>query len=62
MIKKCSKCEAPFTCQNQSAGCWCENVKLSAQMLTYLKENYENCLCPKCLQEFEKVNKLPLQK
>jgi hypothetical protein len=61
MIKKCSKCEATFTCKNDARGCWCENINLSTQLLAYLKENYENCLCPKCLKEFEKLNKSPVQ-
>ena len=53
MTKKCSKCEMPFNCQNESRGCWCENLQLSSQQLAHLKENYDNCLCPKCLKEFE---------
>ncbi|MBO9204811.1 MULTISPECIES: cysteine-rich CWC family protein [Niastella] len=59
MIKKCSKCEVPFTCQNESRGCWCEDIQLSTQVLTYLKDNYDNCLCSKCLQEFQKLNETP---
>ncbi|SEP11932.1 cysteine-rich CWC family protein [Niastella yeongjuensis] len=59
MIKKCSKCETAFNCQNESRGCWCEEVQLSTRQLDYLKENYENCLCPNCLKEFETFSKLP---
>jgi len=59
MIKKCSKCETTFNCKNDARGCWCENINLSTQVLAHLKENYDNCLCPRCLKEFEKLNQLP---
>lgn len=61
MEKKCSKCNTAFNCTNESSGCWCEQVTLSTQVLSYLEENYDNCLCPDCLQEFEKLNTLRLQ-
>ena len=38
MTKKCSKCETPFNCQNESRGCWCENLQVSLQQLAHLKE------------------------
>ncbi|MCB0380781.1 MAG: cysteine-rich CWC family protein [Flavobacteriales bacterium] len=47
--KICSKCKEPFGCQNLERGCWCENHQLTAEQLTYLKENYDNCLCEKCI-------------
>jgi len=60
MTKKCSKCETAFNCKNDARGCWCENLQIPIQSLAYLHENYENCLCPKCLKEFESLNKLPV--
>ena len=50
--KKCSKCGASFTCCNETKGCWCENYSLDERVLKELKENFENCLCEKCLQEY----------
>jgi hypothetical protein len=52
MEKKCSKCGTVFTCKQETGGCWCEQFTLSKEMLHYLKEQYENCLCPECLHEF----------
>ena len=54
MQKNCSKCGIEFTCQNETGGCWCEQFRLSKEMLRHLKEHYENCLCPRCLEEFSK--------
>jgi hypothetical protein len=61
MEKKCSKCGVGFNCQNETRGCWCEQVTLSIETLHYLKEHYENCLCPQCLQEFSDEKKGTVQ-
>ena len=53
MEKSCSKCKKTFACQNEMRGCWCETVSLSHKTLFYLKEHFENCLCPGCLKQFE---------
>ena len=50
--KECSKCGENFTCTNETRGCWCENVQLNTETLQFLKENYENCLCPSCLTNY----------
>jgi hypothetical protein len=60
MEKKCSKCETAFTCKNEEGGCWCEQFKLSQEVLQYLKDNYKNCLCPACLHEFSQEKSRPL--
>ncbi len=52
-VKKCSKCSEPFSCKNEETGCWCEKVELNMEALNYLKEHYDNCLCPGCLKAFE---------
>ncbi|MGE0562246.1 MAG: cysteine-rich CWC family protein [Flavobacteriales bacterium] len=51
--KKCSKCGELFGCQNLERGCWCENHQLTTEQLTYLKENYDNCLCENCILELK---------
>jgi hypothetical protein len=60
MEKKCSKCERAFTCQNEQRGCWCENIRLSREVLNDLRKKYQNCLCPACLAEFSVGNTNPL--
>lgn len=51
-LKRCSRCTAEFECCTESRGCWCEAVQLSGETLNLLKEEYENCLCPNCLERF----------
>lgn len=51
-IKTCAKCGVPFTCSNEQMGCWCENLYLDMKTLKLLKETYNNCLCPNCLNTF----------
>lgn len=49
--KVCPRCAATFECR--SGGCWCTDVRLSAAQLDWLKQHYENCLCPACLANIE---------
>ncbi|MDA7803664.1 cysteine-rich CWC family protein [Crocinitomix sp.] len=54
MTKKCSKCKSEFDCRmDDIKKCHCSTVKLDAKTLKLLNEKYENCLCEKCLKEFE---------
>ncbi|MBL0327896.1 MAG: cysteine-rich CWC family protein [Bacteroidetes bacterium] len=53
-VKKCSKCQSIFECGNNSSGCWCEEVFIGLETLKALKATYDNCLCPKCLKEYQK--------
>lgn len=57
-LKKCSKCQKPFECCNETPGCWCEDVFIDMKTLEELKAKYDNCLCKECLKgyEREKVN------
>jgi hypothetical protein len=48
MQKVCGHCHQPFLCQ-QAGGCWCGTVKLDAAQLAWLKQTFDNCLCPTCL-------------
>ncbi|MGA8222196.1 MAG: cysteine-rich CWC family protein [Candidatus Acidiferrales bacterium] len=47
--KKCGACGQLFDCGAPSAGCWCEEVKLTAEALESLCTRYGDCLCPRCL-------------
>jgi hypothetical protein len=51
MKKKCSKCGLEFEC-NHSEECWCTNFMISEKLSEYLKRNYKDCLCEKCLTEY----------
>ncbi|MDE3019744.1 MAG: cysteine-rich CWC family protein [Nitrospirota bacterium] len=48
MQKTCGHCHRSFLCQ-QEGGCWCGTVKLDSVQLAWIKQRYENCLCPRCL-------------
>ncbi len=47
--KKCSKCNAEFTCNDSGNSCWCNNYKLTQDQLNFLNKNYDNCLCEACI-------------
>lgn len=46
----CPRCGEAFTCMN-SAHCGCMEVELLSETLERISEKYQDCLCPKCLQE-----------
>jgi hypothetical protein len=48
MQKICGHCSRSFSCK-QETGCWCGSVKLDAAQLAWIKQTYDNCLCPSCL-------------
>jgi hypothetical protein len=58
MEKQCSRCNTAFNCQNETRGCWCEALDISDETLLHLKENFDNCLCPSCLKDYETKNKV----
>lgn len=62
MQKSCSKCGAVFTCASESAGCWCEHIRLDAATLSKLQKAFDNCLCPQCLKAFEHMQAAPFIK
>lgn len=49
MEKACSNCGVIFECSSDY-GCWCNDVSLTSEQLSWIKENYDNCLCPSCLR------------
>lgn len=52
MKKICPKCSSEFICRADSIElCSCHNVKLNVGVRDYIKTNYGECLCPKCLDE-----------
>ncbi|HKC66098.1 MAG TPA: cysteine-rich CWC family protein [Pyrinomonadaceae bacterium] len=48
----CEACGAKFVCGATLAGCWCSEIKLSAEARAKLSRRYEHCLCRSCLESF----------
>ena len=47
--KVCESCGETFGCGANLPGCWCAEVKISAEAAAELKAEFADCLCPKCL-------------
>ena len=48
--KQCARCNTLFECKSGSIMlCQCQTVVLSAEQLEYISEQYEDCLCSRCL-------------
>ena len=46
--KICGHCGQAFGCAG-TYGCWCGDLKLTDVQRAWIKERYQNCLCPACL-------------
>ncbi|MFT3993093.1 MAG: cysteine-rich CWC family protein [Dysgonomonas sp.] len=52
MKKICQRCSASFTCREDRIDlCKCKKISLVSGVRDYIKDNYDNCLCPDCLLE-----------
>ncbi len=51
--KICSKCATLFGCSSETSGYWCENVFIDLETLNEIKKQFDNCLCPTCLNKYE---------
>ncbi len=50
--KTCARCGAVFVCKvDDLPHCQCVNVSLSSGLLEQLKDQYNDCLCSRCLKE-----------
>ncbi len=49
--KQCGACGASFECGGLWA-CWCGRVRLDDAARRELRERYDDCLCPKCLEQY----------
>lgn len=55
MKKTCPRCGGTFECNHGNiAMCHCAAVKLSIDSLRYMKANFNECLCHKCLLEIKR--------
>ena len=48
----CEACGHSFTCGATLTGCWCTEIKLSADVRAELRERCQRCLCRTCLERF----------
>lgn len=48
----CERCGQAFYCGASLLGCWCVDVKLSAEAREHLRRHYHGCLCRDCLAHF----------
>lgn len=52
MKKICPRCSNSFVCREDRTDlCHCTRVYLTSNMRSYLAQDYEECLCHKCLRE-----------
>jgi hypothetical protein len=50
--KICEACGKEFLCKSMAAGCWCEEICLSAAARDEISRRYRDCLCRGCLAFF----------
>src|SRR6202165_5169254 len=50
--KVCEACGKEFLCKSMAAGCWCEEILLTAAAREEISRRYRDCLCRKCLEQF----------
>lgn len=52
MEKKCPRCSATFRCREDRVDlCNCSKINKVAGLSDYIKETYNACLCPKCMED-----------
>ena len=47
--KVCEACGEGFVCKSMAAGCWCEEIRLTAAAREEISRRYCDCLCRDCL-------------
>jgi hypothetical protein len=57
MIKLCPKCGGRFECNiNEITKCACFHVSLNREVRELISQQYNDCLCIACLQEFIEIS------
>lgn len=46
----CESCGGEFSCGAKAGACWCFTVDLAAETLAALRDDFQRCLCEKCLR------------
>ncbi len=49
--KDCPVCKTRFLCMHNHE-CWCMDYSLTAETLAFLRQRYDDCLCPACLSHY----------
>ena len=49
VTQTCESCGREFTCGADEERCWCGAAALGPDRLAILREHFERCLCPDCL-------------
>jgi hypothetical protein len=55
-VKTCEACGQQFLCKAMAAGCWCEEIHLTAAARQEISRRYRDCLCRNCLSGFQPDN------
>src|ERR1700675_2887619 len=50
--KICEACGHEFLCSALAAGCWCEEIHLTAAAREEISRLYRDCLCRNCIAQF----------
>lgn len=46
----CPRCNRLFTC-TRSSDCWCMEYDMPRELIEYLQDNYDGCLCRTCIEQ-----------
>jgi hypothetical protein len=50
ITQTCESCGREFGCGARDDDCWCRRAELSTDSTAILREHFERCLCPDCLE------------
>jgi hypothetical protein len=50
ITQTCESCGREFGCRADESSCWCRELTFSPERLAILREHFERCLCPDCLE------------
>lgn len=52
--KICPRCKSEFLCQHENISqCACSKISINKKEMEFIKKQYKDCLCVKCLQELK---------
>jgi len=57
LIKTCPNCNTEFECKvNDVKNCQCFGVNLNENQKDFIRKNFDDCLCKKCLENIKNNN------
>ncbi len=54
---RCDACGNDFICGAGLTGCWCMEIKLDAPTRAKMREQFRDCLCRNCLENYADASK-----